>query len=136
MADFVFNEREFWQTIEGASQELLEAMAYQTEANAKAHVVRNNQVDTGFMLNTIYTITRQGSGYGQTDKNGAYKSKKTGQMVQQEKAPEAKLVEGAGAATVAGASYAIFQEQRNSFLYAGLVDTQNQFERKNGEVEF
>lgn len=106
----------------GASRQwannMITAVALQVEGQAKINVVANNQVDTGFMLNSIYTVAPERSTYRQAWQTGDYKGQAStaehreleGQMSAE---PNVALV-------VVGAEYGLFQEIRNSFLYRAL----------------
>lgn len=115
-----------------ASQKALEAVALQSEGRAKVKVRDNDQIDTGFMLNAIYTVTPRGSGYAaaQSAAEELTHSRRTGQDVDHagDMAPERTLPEGVAAAVVAGANYSIYQEVRQSFLYAGAAEAAREAE--------
>jgi hypothetical protein len=102
-------------TVQGATQKALEALAFQIEGQTKVNITTNNQVDTGFMLNSVYTLTPEGQ-RSSTWENGEYLSQKTGEKVARQ-AVAAPSLNGAAAAVGVGAEYAIFQEAANSFLY-------------------
>ena len=102
--------------VEGATDATLHAIALQIEGTAKRNIVANNQIDTGFMANSVYVETQQGSTFGQTWQDGSYKGKKGG-MKEVEKAPRLQLPNlFSASAVVVGASYAIYQEMKKSFL--------------------
>jgi hypothetical protein len=109
--------------VRGASQKALEAVAFQSEGRAKVKVRDNDQIDTGFMLNSIYTVTPSSSGFlaAKSAAEVRTKSGRTGQKVSHagDMAPEQRLPEGVAAAVAVGANYAIYQEVKKSFLYAG-----------------
>jgi len=98
--------------VRGATHEALVAIAHQIEAETKVKIQENEQIDTGFMLNSTYVATNEGSGYGQA-RAAAQARNPDAKM-----APEHRLSEDA-VAVVVGAEYAIWQEARKSFLYAG-----------------
>lgn len=106
--------------VEEASDLLAEEIAFALEGQAKANIVANDQVDTGFMLNSVYAVTRGGSGYGQA------RSEAKGKNPDAEMAPEARLENDAAAAVAVGAEYAINQEERKSFLYAAAEQIASQ----------
>lgn len=113
-------------TIRGATQKALEAVAFQTEGRAKVKVRDNDQIDTGFMLNSIYTVTPGTTGYpaARGAAEAKTKSKRTGSEVDHSgnMAPAQQLPDGVAAAVVVGANYAIYQEVQQSFLYAGAEE--------------
>lgn len=96
--------------VQVSRDEIVNEIALQIEAETKRNIVENNQVDTGFMLNSTYTVTPQGSTFSQA-KSAARAKNPKGQMGSGVSAPEG------GAAVVVGAEYAIHQEARKSFLY-------------------
>jgi hypothetical protein len=77
--------------INGKAEEAIKQKAFQVEAQAKANVVANDQIDTGFMLNSIHTNFNK-----------------------------SELPSGAVAAIYVGAEYGIWQEFKNPFLYPAL----------------
>jgi len=112
--------------VEKATQRSLEAVAARIDGLTKINIVQNDQVDTGFMLNSVYFATRDGSTYAQTMEDGLHpwNPKKhdgvQGTAVGQ-KAPEAPLPPAYDALVCVGANYAIFQEQQQPFLYPALL---------------
>lgn len=98
--------------IKGATEASIRKLAFDVEADTKEKITANGQVDTGFMRNSVYTVTRDGAtgGVGSTsvvDSNG--------RTVKRESAPLADLGD-ADAVVGVGAIYAIYQELKNSFL--------------------
>lgn len=120
-ADVVFYLDKILVKVEEAAKQSLEAIAHQIEGQAKANVVANDQVDTGFMNNAIYVVTPDHNSYNNTWSSGRYAQnpqKHGGQSGR----PKRKLspmvdVKQNQAAVVAGAEYAIFQETKKSFLF-------------------
>lgn len=101
-------------TLRGAVADIMAKAAFQVEGQAKANIVANGQVDTGFMLNSVYAITGRGSNYGQA------RAAAEGRNPEAVMGPQASLIDGASAAVGVGASYAAFQEIQQSFLYRAL----------------
>lgn len=102
--------------VEGATDKVLHAVALQVEGTSKRNIVSNDQVDTGFMLNSIYTESKRGSTFGETwaGPEGA-------------KAPKVQLPKLFSAAAVhVSAVYAIFQEMMNSFLRTAAEEVAGQ----------
>ena len=92
--------------VEGATDEALHAIALQVEGTAKRNIVSNDQIDTGFMLNSIYTESQDGSTFSQTWGGPPGM-----------KAQRARLPRLFSAALVhVSAMYAIFQEMMDPFL--------------------
>lgn len=106
--------------VEKATQRSLEAVAARIDGLTKINIATNDQVDTGFMVNSVYFATAEGSTYSDADADGLY-SNSQGQMVEREKAPEAPLPPEYDALVCVGANYAIFQEQQQPFLYPALL---------------
>lgn len=103
--------------IEDASDEALHATALQIEGTAKRNIIDNDQIDTGFMVNSAYVESQKGSTFDKTWKDGTYPAKKSGGSGEVEKAPRLKLPNlFSAAAVVIGANYAIFQELKKPFL--------------------
>lgn len=101
-------------TLKNATDEIMAKAAFHLEAMTKANIVANDQVDTGFLLNSVYAVTDQGSTYG------AAKSAASAKNPAAEMGPEPHLEDGQGAAVGVGASYAVYQEIQQSFLYRAL----------------
>ena len=92
--------------VEGATEEALHKLALEVEGTSKRNIVNNDQVDTGFMLNSVYVESRTGSTYGGTWSGD-----------ESIKAPRHRLPNRYSAtAIIVGAVYAIYQEVMNSFL--------------------
>lgn len=92
-------------------------IAHQVEGRAKTKVVENDQVDTGFMLNAIYSVTKQGTGFGASE--SAARDKADREVIDEILPAEDEAM------VVAGANYSIYQEVRQSFLYAGAQEVAN-----------
>ena len=60
--------------IKDATDEALAAWAFQLEGQTKANIAGNDQVDTGFMMNSVYTITRKESTYRAAQTTGQYRN--------------------------------------------------------------
>lgn len=107
--------------VKDATDEELLALAFQIEAQAKVNIQGNGQIDTGFMLNSVYAAGKDGaSTYQTTRPTGNYKSRKSGQSESRKRAPARKVPEKASAIVAVGAEYAIHQETRKSFLYQAM----------------
>jgi hypothetical protein len=99
---------------EGGEQ-ALRKLAFDIEARVKLKIADNDQIDTGAMLNSAYTVNQEGSSYGQAQ--AAVEAKRPGVV-----APEAQLPSDAAAGVVVSVNYAIYQENRKSFLFAGAEE--------------
>lgn len=94
---------------EAVSEEALAAIAAQIEGQAKINIVANDQVDTGFLLNSIYWKVGRTDTYASTWGSGEYDSQR------RVRAPQADLGSWDGVVAV-GAEYAIYQELLIPFL--------------------
>ncbi len=110
--------------VDKATDELLDKVALQVAGQAKINIRDNGQIDTGFMVNSVYTVTRKGSGYSQALAEALTQiwSKKKQKNVNHsgDMGPEIGLPENAKAGVAVGAEYAIYQEIKRSFLYKAL----------------
>lgn len=97
--------------VDGATKAAIRKIAFDIEAGTKAQITSNQQIDTGFMRNSVYTHTDQGVGGGA--KSGRFAS--SGRTVERIAADPASL-SGADAIVGVGASYAVYQELKRSFL--------------------
>lgn len=105
--------------VKDASEEALTKLAFQVEAQAKVNIQGNDQIDTGFMLNSVYTVGKNGeSSYNSTRPSGKYRSRATQGEAQRTRQAQLNVPEKASAIVAVGAEYAIYQEERKSFLYA------------------
>jgi hypothetical protein len=103
--------------VENVGQKGLEAMVFDLEGRTKDQIRANGQIDTSFMVNSVYTVTRAGqSTYESASTTGTY-TNKAGEDVERTKAPQAALPNDAAALVAVGAEYAVFQESKKSFLY-------------------
>ena len=117
--------RQFQALLDGAEERILRKAAFQCEAHAKVNIAANDQIDTGFMMNTAYVATPREDTYGQTKADGEYAGAKTGQAKHVEKAPK-RSVSGAKAIVAFAANYAIFQELSQPFLFKALEQTEKE----------
>lgn len=97
----------------------LEAVAARIDALTKLNIATNDQIDTGFMVNSVYFATGDDSSYLDVE-TGTFVDK-NGNLVDRELAPEADLPDEFEALVCVGANYAIFQEMDQPFLYPALV---------------
>ncbi len=94
-------------------KKIVDKIALQIEGRTKVMIVSNGQIDTGFMLNSVYSILSSGrSSYIHTWSTGMY----GGQS--RSKEPQRSLGPRAVAAVGVSASYALWQELKKSFLFA------------------
>ena len=104
--------------IQDKSIEALAALAVEIEAQAKINIVDNDQVDTGFMLNSIYWKVGPKNTYESTWGSGTYDGE-SGPEQSRERAPQADLGNADGYVAV-GAEYAIYQELQDPYLMPAL----------------
>lgn len=111
--------------VAAASDRALEAVALQIEAQTKVNIQQNNQIDTGFMMNSTYVVTRERNTFDQTDASGD-QFNRYGELVKRRTVPPQPLPGHARAACVVGAEYAIYQEAKKPFLYPASVTVASQ----------
>jgi len=121
-------------TVKEATEEVLKALGFRIVERTQLNIRENDQIDTGFMVNSVYPIWKEGSGYeGAASEAAQYNVRKTGEVVGGIRmAPEEHLPEDAMAGVVVGANYAIYQEEINPFLYPAAEQAASEFE---GEAE-
>lgn len=103
--------------VKDATREILGQLALRGEGLAKENIQANNQIDTGFMLNTVYSVLPDGAA-SPTWESGQYMDS-SGKLVQRNAGTPAPV--GPEAAAVGCvAEYAVFQELANSFLYRAM----------------
>lgn len=99
--------------IEGVTAAGLESAAFSVEGRAKLNVFANDQVDTGFMVNSIYAAGQRKSSYA-VSIGQAQAANPEPLPLPPERPPKG------GAVVAVAADYAIYQEMQNSFLYRAL----------------
>lgn len=104
--------------VDEANDDLVTRLAFAVEGEAKVNVQSNGQIDTGFMVNAIYSITPLANRRGQAE-GGARGS------ADRELAPEPAL-EKSGAIVHGAALYTIYQEMRQAFMYPALEKVKGQ----------
>lgn len=108
--------------VANATDESLNKIAQQISGYAKRNIRENEQIDTGYLMSSIYAVSQVGgSGYAAALAEARTKtqSSKTGKTVDVSRrmAREERLPKSASAAVVVGANYAIYQELVKPFLY-------------------
>jgi hypothetical protein len=63
MADNFNHFQQIADALPGVLSQMVRKTAQDAKGNVQAHIVANGQVDTGFMLNSVYTVTSEGSDY-------------------------------------------------------------------------
>ena len=110
-----FRKEQVLAEVEKAKTDSLKNIGLAIEGQAKVNIVENDQVDTGFMVNSGYFKMRGFSSFGSTSPTGKYAGERGGG--ERKRAPEAGLPSGKDALVGFAAIYAIYQEERRSFLY-------------------
>lgn len=105
--------------LEGAALEALTASAFGIEGRVKEQIVQNDQIDTGFMVNTVYVSTPEQSSYDSASLAAGLQNPAE-QMLEEVK-PQDVNEEGVVVLVVVGAEYAVYQEMAQPFLYPSLV---------------
>jgi len=132
-------------TIKNATQDELAKFAFQIETQTKANIQKNNQIDTGFMLNSVYTVAEAGGNtYAATRPTADYTSRKSGAKAKRKRAPQRTVPGKASAIVAVGAEYAVHQETKKPFLYPAAeqalagqagVELKNNIKKKVREEE-
>lgn len=96
-----------------AMDAMVDKAAFLVEGQTKINITDNGQVDTGFMRNSVYAVTPKTNSYGQANSEAKNAAPDKTMSPQASPPPD-------GAVVGVGAEYAIFQEERNPFLYPAL----------------
>jgi hypothetical protein len=86
-------------------------IANAVEGETKLNIRDNGQIDTGFMVNSVFVVRPDSSGYS------AAKAAAEAQNPKAVMAPEPAMEGDAQAGVGVGAEYAIYQEVKKAFLY-------------------
>lgn len=115
-----------WGHLEAKLDETIKAIAaaaaLQIEGQTKLNINQQESaghqglIDTGFYVNSVYSVTEEEDSYGHTNPSGQYRNRE-GEMVTREIAPKTGLPNDALAAVAIGASYAIYLENKHQVLY-------------------
>lgn len=108
-----------------ASAEMLTKAAFLIEGQAKINITNNGQVDTGFMRNSVYANAPNGE-HAPEGADGRYHSRKEQRSVERKSANPVQPDNAKEAVVGVAASYAIYQESDNPFLYPAVVDVASQ----------
>lgn len=109
--------------VKGATRKILDELALVGEGLAKINIAANNQIDTGFMLNSVYSVGSNGVNNEPAEEQ--IMRDKTGEWVLRQRGNVVSSVPDDEAVIACAASYAIYQEMRQSFLYAALEKLQS-----------
>jgi hypothetical protein len=98
--------------VEGARKNAVKKIALDIEARTKLHITSNQQIDTGFMRMSVYTLLRDGEF---RNVRSSMRTNREGRKVKRETA-EPPAIGDSDAIVGVGAIYAVYQELRRSFL--------------------
>lgn len=101
------------------AQKAVEALAYDVRDNARKNLEADDHIDTRFLYNSIYVATP--SGASPIHPSGEYTSTKTGETVRRDNGEIATVSRGAFVG--AAASYALYVELLDPFLYRAIEET-------------
>lgn len=107
--------------VEKASEATLKTLAFRIVEHIQSNIRSNNQVDTGFMINSVYALWQDGSGYSMANSlaegtpgvSAKYGSRSGRAVIEEPLPPDAT------AGVVVGANYAVYQEVKQPFAYPG-----------------
>lgn len=120
MANTKFYQSQVRAAVERATDKLLREIVFTGEGLVAANIQENDQIDTGFMWNSVYAATPGDSHYG------AAKALAEARNSKAEMSPE--VMPGQHEAILAvGAEYAIYQEARKSFLWKAIEQLKAEF---------
>lgn len=114
-----FTERVIIQA-KAKGREALEQIAMQIVAEGQLGIVENDQVDTGFMVNSGYWSVGSQSTYDGIEKGGTKKNR-AGHQVKRNAAPEVTVPPEYDGMVGFAAEYAIYQEHLMPFLYPAVL---------------
>lgn len=96
-----------------ATAQSIKRLAFLCEAAVKERITANGQINTGFMRNSVYTVTSDGKTGGAESTTLA---DKTGKSVERISVSPPELTGEHVAIVGVGANYAVYQELANSFM--------------------
>ncbi len=109
-----------------ACKQIVIKTAHDCQANIQAHIRANGQIDTGFMVNSVYTVTSEGSSYsGGTD------------ALPEVQAPENDTTAYVGVAASYGywQNYGTTRLPARPFFEPGIEETRASFEAACAAIE-
>lgn len=120
MSDVKWYGAEVKMLVERATKKLLNQIVFQGEGHTKVNIRENGQIDTGFMVNSVYAVSAERDSYAES-RGGAQACNPKATMSQE-------IRPGHNEAILAvGAEYAIYQEARQSFLWKAVEQLQAEF---------
>lgn len=118
--------------LDGILGQIVRKTAFDGQANVQAQIRANDQIDTGFMVNSVYVVTSEESTYGK-----AQPTKKDSYLLPEVEQPASKTE----AYLAVGANYAIFPNYgtvnlpAKPFWEPGIAKTQESFEKAMNSFE-
>lgn len=112
--------------IEDANIEAVRKIVLRVQERTQMNIRANDQIDTGFMVNSVYVVLPDGSDYQMAARTADNMTiNRAGESVDHagDIAPEIELQDDANGAVACAANYAIFQEQRKAFLAPAAEQT-------------
>lgn len=97
--------------LKDAEGEVLATLAFRALEHAMTNVQANDQIDTGFMLNSGYAVSSKRDNYAEAMADAAARAPR-------EAAPKVQPGQNESIAGFA-AEYAVYQEMRQTFLFKG-----------------
>lgn len=101
------------------AQKAIEALAYDVRDNARKNLEEGDHIDTHFLYNSVYVATPNGT--SPIHPSGEYTSTKTGATVRRDNGEIATVSRGAFVG--AAASYALYVELADPFLFRAIEET-------------
>jgi len=106
--------------IERATNKVLRQIAFQGEALTKVNINTNDQIDTGFMINSVYAKAPNDNNFSDA------KARAEARNPDAQMSPE--IATGTNEALIAvGAEYAVYQEAHKSFLWKAVEQLRAEF---------
>lgn len=122
--EITWNGEEVKKLIIDITTEAMTQFALAVESQAKQNVVANDQVDTGFMLNSIWSRSPNHSTYAAiSPPDGVVRD-----LAQEEELGDSLAIVGAAAL------YAIYQESKKPFIWSALTTITPRFGRIIEEI--
>ena len=105
---------------------LLRKVAFQAASHTRANIQHNGQIDTSFMLNSVYVVLDRGASTYSAVTSTGMRLNRAGHNVYREVAAVHAAPKN-GAIVAVGANYAYWQERRKSFLRKAMIQTSSDF---------
>ena len=115
--------------VRGATDKLLNEIAVTGQGYTRVNIRDNGQIDTGFMINSVFVVTPKTDDYYDASVN-AHERNEDVSMGERPRIGENEAVIGVGA------EYAIYQEAANSFLWKAAEQLRDRFPQIVRTVKF